>query len=1368
MFAHSRLHFVAAVFIFLLMTSLVAAQEETLTEVTPEVTEEPVLVVEPTPVPEITEEPTAAPTDEPTAVPTDEATAVPTEITPEVTEEAEQGSETPAPEETATDEPDVPTPDVVSAPPVFEIATSLSAEAGQPLSILFAIYDEQGAAVITQIVSAAGAQTTLEIAAPIQTSPPFATTGTITYIAAETFIGLDTLTITAVDGAGISASTTIQIDVQPVVEVTEEATAEATQEATEEATAEATPEATPEATAEVTPEATPEVSSTERIINYDPQASEEAIQAMLAALNATEISRIPQLGAMKVLISQELASSSSAMAALQGNQAAVMAGMTALEENIIYQLDAQPGVFNPNDPQFRNGNQWALLNGVGGINAQDAWTRAKKDGAGVLVAVLDTGVDIQHPDLARQLDLTRAWDFINDDKTPDDDHNPPSGAGGHGTHVAGIIAAKTNNSLFMAGVAYKAKIIPVKVCAASTGCPAYEIAQGIVHAVDKGARIINLSLGGPGSATTLQGAVQYALSRNVIVIAAAGNSGNSTPHYPASYPGVISVAAHNIDGNIWSGSTQNNTVTVSAPGVNVYSLARVDWPGGTGDAFWTGTSSSAAYVSGIAALLYADNVARTPAAVREALICSAEDAGAPGYDNAFGYGRVQADVALTWRGPNAGCHIPIPNDLFAGAMVIKKVPFTVSQVIHSRNVTTDATDPTDCGTPVQTLWYKFIPPASRRYQITSFGSSHSTKLAVYQGIPGKFVRQDNCAIQMAFNGDSFISLDMKKGQVYYIVLSTSGSPVNNQSAFLDIRPTLTANGSYDDNNPAFSYRGTWTRITAPNRSKAMQTDSNGSIAAFTFQGTSFDLYRVVGPDQGAMEVWINGQRYDFDSGAGGIQNLDNRAPVAAVEARNITIPFAFHGEQQTIIIRRAETGPSGPVAIDRIHIYNTPLKAFSGKIDDRDPRLEFGGGFWGTNVPANPLMFKGGATRTRRAGAALRAVVKGSTIIIYRNIGPNHNDPNAGVAEFGSMEIYVDGVLWGTVNNNHPTHQYSVPIVISNLTPTTHMLRILNPEAKELQIDAIEGTNKATFPVNSIARPNDKRAARSGLWGTPVVLAKGVTAHIATAPTARLDFNFSGNAFCVAFMRRDDGGTMHVYVDDMTTPHARVSTHTNPNQWAGHFWPPDMLTNTTGVQQYCTGAAFAEGVHHVRLTFPNGSGVWLTQLQFGRFGVLTSNLGVVQENDKRLPTTETLYNTPVQTREMAALWKRIKVKFAGGAKALGGYLKRAVPTTNPSPDPVIRFYMHGSGFIIYTTRGPNAGVMQVRICRATSTEDCVPAQFLVNGSNLNGNIDLFSADGERPFAYAITGLEPGIYLIKIYATGTANEYVDFDGVRVLP
>ena len=1352
MFTHSRLRFVAAVLILLLMTSLVAAQEDVLTEATPEVTEEPVIVVEPTPVPEITEEATAAPTDEPTAIPT--------EITPEVTDEPQEGGDQPTPEETdapeETTEPEVPTPDIISAPPVFEIASSFSAQAGQPLRIAFAIYDEQGAAIITEIVSAVGAQTSLEITAPIQTSPPFVTTGTIIYTAAETFSGADTLTLTAVDGAGTSATTTVQVDVQPMpgIEVTEEATPEATAEVTPEATAEATAEAIVEATAE-------------RILSYDPAASEESIQAMLAALQATEISRIPQLGLMKVLMPQALADPAQALAAIQGNQAAVMAGVITVEENIAFQLDAQVGVFNPNDPQFRDNTQWALRNGAGGINGQDAWTRARNDGVGVLVAVLDTGVDLHHPDLKGQLDLTRAWDFINNDNNPDDDHAPASGPGGHGTHVAGIIAARTNNALNMAGIAYRAKIVPIKVCEASNGCPVFEVAQGIVHAVDRGVRIINLSLSGPTVTTTMQAAVQYAISRNVIVVAAAGNTGNSTPQYPASFPNVISVAAHDIDGDIAPTSTQNSSVDVSAPGVDVYSLVRTDWDNVTTGTLWSGTSAAAAHVSGIAALLWADNIARTPATVREALVCSAVDAGAPGFDNAFGFGIVRADRALIWRATTStNCEVPLVNDRFAGALLIRKAPFAISQLVHSRSVTTDADDPTDCGTPVQTLWYRFVPPVSRRYQIISFGSSYSTRLAVYQGIPGEFTRQDNCGAQWSFNSDSFISLDMKQGQSYYIVLSTSGSPVNDQTALLNIRPTLSANGAYDDSNPAFAYHGLWTRITAPNRAKAIQTDNNGSLATFTFQGTMFDLYRVVGPAQGAIEVWINGQRYDFDPNTGGVQNLDNRATLAAVLPQTITIPLAFHGEQQTIIIKRAETGPSGPVAFDRIVIFNTILKVFTGKIDNRDPRIDFGNAFW-DEAFTHPLMFRGTGARTNRAGAAVRAVVKGSTIIIYRNIGPNFTPTGGNTTDFGSMEIYVDGVLWETVNNNHPTYQYSVPIAITNLTPTAHSIRIINTEARELQIDAIQGAITPTIPVNRFASPGDARILRSGLWDPSVLVTSRIRAFVNSSPTARMDFNFSGNAFCIAFVRRDDGGTMHVFVDDMTTPHARVSTHTNPNQWAGHFWPPDMLVNLVNIQQYCTGAAFAEGVHHVRLTFPSGEPVWLTQLQFGRFGILTAAAGLVQENDGRLPTTETLYSTRDQSIQMAALWRRITGTLLGGFKAQGGYLKRATLTGTP-PDPVIRFYMHGSGFIIYTSRGPNAGVMQVRVCRATSTEDCTPAQLLVNGSNQNGDINLFLAGAPRPFVYAVTGLEPGIYLIKISAEGNPGQYVDFDAVRILP
>jgi subtilisin family serine protease len=522
--------------IFLLITSFVvgSAQDEVPAETTPEVTQEPVVLEEP-PAPEITEEPTVAPTEEP-------ATPEATEESP--TEAPQEGGEPPTPE--VTNEPGTQEPAPVSAPPVFEIATSLSVTAGQSISIPFAIYDEQGAVVLTEMVSAAGSQTTLEIVAPIQVSPPYATTGTITYTASIS----DSLTLTAVDGTGLSASVTIQIDVQPAPE----------------ATAEATPEVTPEITQE------PGGNLIERIISYDPAASEQAVQDMLAALHATEISRIPQLGSMKVLMPELLVSVAQTMA--ESNSAP--AGLSGLEENVMYEL-----FFTPNDPAFNNGtNQWALTDYTGSTYTMYAWDIAKQDGAGVLVAVLDTGVDLQHPDLAGQIDTARDWDFINDDNNADDDHDPSVGIGGHGTHVAGIIAAKTNNALYMAGIAYRAKILPVKVCTANTGCPTYEIAAGIVYAVDQGAKIINLSLGAPTISTTIRGAVEYALARNVTVVAAAGNAGTTVLQYPASYPGVISVASHDINGVIVSNSSHNTSVTISAPGYAVYSLARVDFIGG--------------------------------------------------------------------------------------------------------------------------------------------------------------------------------------------------------------------------------------------------------------------------------------------------------------------------------------------------------------------------------------------------------------------------------------------------------------------------------------------------------------------------------------------------------------------------------------------------------------------------------------------------------------------------------------------------------------------------------------------------------------------------------------------------------------------
>lgn len=1310
MLSHTRPRFITILIVLLLTASfmVVTAQEDTAAEMTPEVTEEPTPLVG-QPDPEITEEPPAVTTET-------------------VTEQPPANGEQPAPEEADTPEqtveplPPPPAPQVPSAPPVFDIASGYSVEAGQSVSILFAVYDEQGAVVITQVVSAAGAQTALAIAAPVQDSPPFVTTGTITYTAAAES-GTDTLTVTAVDGAGTSATAVVLIEVL--------------------ASAEAAEEVTPEATDESVP-------TVERIISYDPAAPEAAIQAMLQALEAAEVSRIPQIGAMKVLVPNTLASEAQALAAVLGDQAAVAAGLMAFEENYIYDLAG----FTPNDPGFVS-DQWALKPGVGGMYVHNpswdgAWDIAKQDGAGVLVAVLDTGVDLQHPDLAGQIDTAKGWDFINDDNDPDDDHT----GGGHGTHVAGIIAARTNNGLYMAGIAYRSKIIPVKVCAASTGCPTYEIAAGIVHAVDRGAHIINMSLGGTTVSTTVQGAVQYALSRNVTVIAAAGNSGTAY-QYPASYPGVISVASHDINGNISVVSTQNDRVTVSAPGVSVYSLGRLE-QGAT--FFWTGTSTATANVSGVAALIYGDNVARTPARIREALICSAIDGGAVGYDNAFGNGMVQADWAMNWLYNSAGCKITQPNDLFQNATLVNKVPFTAIQPVHTRSVTADSSDPTDCYPPNQTLWYRFVPPADGYYQITSYGTSYNTVLAIYQGVPGNFVRY-GCA-GAGFDPGAYVSLDMKKGQSYYIVLMTySGTPVNDQVARLDIRAAVpTANRDYQENAPNIAYTGNWAQVntTGASGGRVMQTDSNNAYATFTFRGAYFELARVVGPTQGSMEIWVNNTL---------VTTLNNRAALQAVSPVFIFPTTSVNGQLQTVTIRRQAAGLPGSIAIDRIRPVDLTLTTVAAKADDRETAkfLYTPLGNW----TAQPSIgaFKNTIMRTTALNTSVEARVRGSAVIIYRNTGPG----------FGSMNIFVDNLFWGTVSNVSANSALSVPFAITNLTQTEHVIRVQNNASSILEFDAIEGFNQAPLAVNLIFDLGVKNAVRSGEWSvnnTPSAFNKLKKTWVTSSTNARLDFNFTGDGFCFTFMRRTDGGTVVVYVDNMTTPYAQISTNVSPGFWPGYFWPADTLETGTNpkvptlIQEYCTGAAFADGVHQVRLTFPSGFPVELDYLNGGRTGLILPSSGLVQENDFRIYHSDWVYRLNSMKERQKQLWKRVPMKSAGGAAAQGGYVKRVSFNPPPSDVAAVRFYFSGTGFIIYTTSGPQAGGITVNVCEPA--QSCSGATIILNGVNQGSFINLNTANRARPFAYAVTGLPPGIYEVVIVASGAPGQYVDFDGVRVFP
>jgi subtilisin family serine protease len=272
-------------------------------------------------------------------------------------------------------------------------------------------------------------------------------------------------------------------------------------------------------------------------------------------------------------------------------------------------------------------DQW----GMRAVNAEAAWTVTH--GARVTVAVIDTGVDATHSDLAGH--VAPQIDEVPDGLTGD--------VGEHGTHVAGIIAASLNGT-GVAGLADKATILPIRVMDINGTCDDFTLAAGILEAVDRGAQVINMSLGGPGSSTVKQAAVKAAVDAGVTVVAAGGNSyeeGNPTM-YPAAYAGVIGVSSLDPDGNSsWFANT-GTYIDITAPGEEILSTVPGGWE------FMDGTSMAAPFVSAAAALVRAANPTLTGAQVSSVLTSTAlDDADGDGKDTVFGYGLLQADMAAT-------------------------------------------------------------------------------------------------------------------------------------------------------------------------------------------------------------------------------------------------------------------------------------------------------------------------------------------------------------------------------------------------------------------------------------------------------------------------------------------------------------------------------------------------------------------------------------------------------------------------------------------------------------------------------------------------------------------------------------------------
>jgi LPXTG-site transpeptidase (sortase) family protein len=366
----------------------------------------------------------------------------------------------------------------------------------------------------------------------------------------------------------------------------------------------------------------------ELLVELDPTVPPYLLEPCLRSTGAARGQDIPRLRVTRlVLPSGRTPAGASAAAA----RLAACPGVVYLEPNYVV---SAADTF-PSDPFF------GLQYGLAAIRAPQGWDLATGD-ASVVLAIVDSGIDLAHQDLASR--ILPGYDFINSDSDPQDDNFLS-----HGTHVAGIAAAVTDNGLGVAGVSWGARLLPVKVLDSSGNGTTFGLAAGIVWAADNGAQVINLSLGGAARSVVLEDAVNYAYSKGILLVAAAGNQGSNAPFYPAAFDHVLSVAATDSANDRFFLSNFGPAVDLAAPGVSIYSTLR-----GNAYGYETGTSMSTSFVAGLAAVLRGLPGNTDPDRIALQMESTALDLGAPGRDDYTGYGLIQMDAAL------AAAPLPVP------------------------------------------------------------------------------------------------------------------------------------------------------------------------------------------------------------------------------------------------------------------------------------------------------------------------------------------------------------------------------------------------------------------------------------------------------------------------------------------------------------------------------------------------------------------------------------------------------------------------------------------------------------------------------------------------------------------------------------
>jgi len=355
----------------------------------------------------------------------------------------------------------------------------------------------------------------------------------------------------------------------------------------------------------------------EILVKFRPGISSNSVKAMSTQLGMKQVGSVNRLGVVTMKVSGD---AKATIAKLNQNGNVLYAEPNYMAYASDFKVEKVV-----NDPRLAE--QWAI-NKISAPAAWDVNMGSKK----TLLAIVDTGIDYNHPDLAGRVD--KGYDFINNDEDAMDDQ-------GHGTHCAGIAAASANDGVGIAGLAPNVSLLAVKVLSASGGGSYESVASGITYAADRGAHVISMSLGGGASSQAIQDAVNYAISKGALVVAAMGNNGRESKSYPAACDGVMAIGATDINDAKASFSQYGSWISVGAPGHNILSTIP-----GNKYAVYSGTSMATPYAAGLAALVKDTFPSLTANQIRSRIEKSADDVGENGFDKMFGHGRINAAKAV--------------------------------------------------------------------------------------------------------------------------------------------------------------------------------------------------------------------------------------------------------------------------------------------------------------------------------------------------------------------------------------------------------------------------------------------------------------------------------------------------------------------------------------------------------------------------------------------------------------------------------------------------------------------------------------------------------------------------------------------------